>query len=210
MAEAEQAGVGDIVSDASFMELRTQFDAAQWQVSSTVPEGSSFALLTWTVVPEPIDAGAPPIVQQILAETLCHLGVNWFGSDEVSRSPGISVRVRRGPIQRIIRIARAEQPADVLSAFNTGTHDWSMAAQWIVVTERPLREGDQLKPLLVRLFEDWNLPAVWPPGVLAIVQAGVDGDGAGIYCRSRDIDDVFRKDLQRTSEAHGLRFNANE
>jgi hypothetical protein len=60
--------------------------------------------------------------------------------------------------------------------------------------------------LLRALLEDWEVPGSWPADVLAIIQAGVDGDAAGCHCRTPDIERDLRDALQRSATTHGVVF----
>ena len=100
-------------------------------------------------------------------------------------------------------IFRAERAAELLPAFEAGAHDWSMAAQWIVVASGPFTVKDVLR-LMETLLEDWKLPADWPEEVPLIVQAGVDGDAAGCHCRSSQIEQELCGALQRSATSHGV------
>jgi hypothetical protein len=50
------------------IEIRRRFEPTAWQVAiAKPPQGSTF-LLTWTVEPEPIDAGIPPAIRAVVAK----------------------------------------------------------------------------------------------------------------------------------------------
>jgi hypothetical protein len=113
------------------------------------------------------------------------------------------LHLRRKLASRRAFVFRADRPDDLLPAFESGAHDWSMAAQWIVVAAR---DGDGTGPLdVVRsLLEDWMVPAEWPAAVSAIIQAGVDGDAAGCHFRTPEIEREFRTALQRRASGRGV------
>ena len=114
-----------------------------------------------------------------------------------------TLSLRRGLSRRQAMIFRAERAAELLPAFEAGAHDWSMAAQWIVVASGPFTVKDVLR-LIETLLGDWELPADWPEQVPLIVQAGVDGDAAGCHCRTPQIEQELRRALQRSATSHGV------
>jgi hypothetical protein len=187
---------------SSVIEVRQHFDAIAWQVAASRAPASATFLLTWTVTPEPVDAGIPSPVRDVLAEALCAVGPCWFAGDADGRAPVTTLRLRRGVSSRTAPIFRVDRAEDLRPAFESGAHDWSMAAQWIVVAADG--ERDRVIDVLRTLLEDWNLPDDWPPDVSAIIQAGVDGDAAGIHCRTQEIADQLRAALERHGATHGI------
>jgi len=189
--------------DQAVIEVRRHFDANAWQLAA--PAAGSTLLVTWTVVPEPPDAGLPAAIQPVLAEALCALGPCWFAGDPGSGQPVARVRLRRHILAREALIFRADRPQDLLPAFDSGAHDWSMAAQWIAVgASSGGAAHERVVEVLESLLERWELPGDWPADVPAIIQAGVDGDAAGCHCRTREIEDALREALQRSAAAHGV------
>ena len=185
------------------IELRTRFDSRNWQIAARGPDAAPTLLVTWQVEPEPVDAGVPPLIQTVLTEALCRLGACWFAGDLGSATPVATLPLRRGLSLRQAMIFRAERAAELLPAFDAGAHDWSMAAQWIVVASGPFTVKDVL-PLIETLLGDWELPADWPAEVRLIVQAGADGDAAGCHCRTTQIEQELRGALQRSATSHGV------
>src|SRR4051812_33169359 len=185
------------------IELKRRFDPRDWQIAARSPEAAPTLLVTWQVEPEPVDAGVPPLIQTVLAEALCGIGPCWFAGDPDRGTPVATLSLRRGLSRRQAMIFRAERSAELLPAFESGAHDWSMAAQWIVVTSSHFRRDDVL-PLIETLLVDWKLPAEWPEEVPLIVQAGADGDAAGCHCRTPQIADNLNGALRRSAAAHGV------
>jgi hypothetical protein len=192
----------------SLIELRKHFDAKRWQVASEDAHLDSTFLVTWTVHPEPVDAGIPPGIRTVLAEALCSVGACWFAGDEGSGEPVATTRLHRQLASRKTLIFRADDGSQLLPAFESGAHDWSMAAQWIVVGASNDRSNDRIVAVLKTLLEEWKLPDDWPSDVSAIIQAGVDGDAAGCHCRTRDIEDALRDALRRCASAAGIAVHA--
>jgi hypothetical protein len=191
------------MSSTATIEVRRRFDSRSWQVAARGPASAPALLVTWQVQPEPVDAAVPPLIQAVLAEALCSLGPCWFAGDLGSGAPVATLSLRRGLSLRQAAIFRAERAAELLPAFEAGAHDWSMAAQWIVVASGPSKVADVL-PLVEVLLRDWKLPADWPDEVPLIVQAGVDGDAAGCHCRTPQIEKDLRGALQRSATARGV------
>jgi hypothetical protein len=187
---------------SAVIELRRHFDSTAWQIASHLARPGSTLLITWTVEPEPVDAGIPPTVRTVLAEALCDLGPCWFAGDE---EPGATATLllRRKLASRRAFIFRADRPDELLPAFESGAHDWSMAAQWIVVAARDRADAEPAD-LVRSLLENWKIPAAWPAAVLAIIQAGADGDAAGCHFRTMEIEQEMRAAVERRANARGI------
>jgi hypothetical protein len=112
--------------------------------------------------------------------------------------------LRRSFRVRSASIFRADGATDLLRAFESGSHDWSMAAQWVVVAAKGGASRDGILAVLQHLLELWELPADWPADVSAIIQAGVDGDAAGCHCRTQQIERDLRDALLHHAAAHGI------
>jgi hypothetical protein len=196
--------VGSLASGA--IELRRLFDRSRWQVASGGPPSGSTVLLAWTVLPDPVDAGIPPAIRAVVAEALCDLGPCWFAADEGDGSPVATLVLRRRLARGKALIFRADRAEELRAAFESGSHDWSMGAQWIVVGAKSAPSGDRILPVLRSLLETWELPVGWPADVSAIIQAGVDGDAAGCHCRTQEIERELRDALERRATLHGIDF----
>jgi hypothetical protein len=207
-AAREEAGNGLPADGPAVIELRKHFDSTRWQVASEDAHLGSTFLITWTVEPEPVDAGIPPGIGTVLAKALCSVGPCWFPGDEGSGAPVATARLHRQLTWREALIFRADEGSQLLPAFESGAHDWSMAAQWIVVGASDDRSNDRMVAVLKTLLEEWKLPDVWPSHVSAIIQAGVDGDAAGCHCRTRGIEDQLRDALRRCATADGITVHA--
>ncbi len=187
------------------IELKRHFDPGPWQIACRRAEDGPTLLLTWKLETDPVDGGIPPQVQLVLAEALCSLGACCFAGDAGSGTSIGTLTLRRGMSRRKTEIFRVETPADLAPAFDSGAHDWSMAAQWIVVSASAAGSGTVLA-LLKTLLDQWELPANWPLGVPVIVQAGVDGDAAGCHCRTPEAAQQLVDALQRSAAAHDVAF----
>jgi hypothetical protein len=192
----------------STIEIRKRFDSTRWQVAPEDAHLGSTFLVTWTVQPEPVDAGIPPDIRTALADALCSQGACWFPGDEGSGAPVARARLQRQLACREALIFRADDGSQLLPAFESGAHDWSMAAQWIVVGTSDDRSNDRIVAVLKTLLEEWKLPQDWPADVSAIIQAGVDGDAAGCHCRTRDVEDQLRDALRRCATRYGIAVHA--
>jgi hypothetical protein len=186
------------------LEIRRQFDANAWQVTSPGPPSGATVLLTWTVEPEPVDAGVPPAILAVLGEAFAALGPCWFAGDDGSAAPVATVRLRRGISSRKSPIFRVDRASALSAAFDSGAHNWSLGAQWIVIGAGDSAADDQIVDVIHTLLEDWQLPGDWPAEVSAIIQAGVDGDAAGCHCRTHEIERSLRDALERCAAAHGV------
>jgi len=186
------------------LDLCTEFDANRWQVAVSSSFLGKTLLLMWSVEPEPVDAGAPPLIQRVLAQALCELGVCWFAGDEDAGELVARVELRRGVASHRTQIFRADEARLLLAAFESGTHAWCMGAQWIVVGSRECAADDRAVSLIRALLERWALPAPWPGEILAVVQAGVDGDAAAVHCCSADVERSLRGILERVAQREAV------
>ena len=190
------------------IEVRHHFDLSLWQSVPLLPEPTSTLLVTWTLEPAHVDSGMPPIIQNPFAEALCALGdvVYAADADAQTAAPQIAqVQVRSGLRRRLLMLFRARSAPQVLPAFDSGIHPWSMNAQWLIVTD-PSLAFDLLEPLARTLYEDWQLPVPWPEALPLLVQAGVDGDAAICHCRDRRIDEQFCTALRLATIESGANF----
>jgi hypothetical protein len=82
-----------------------------------------------------------------------------------------------------------------------------MNAQWLIVTAPSGLEFQLLEPLARTLYQDWQLPAHWPEGLLLIVQAGVDGDAAICHCANSHVAETLLSALQIAATDAGAGFH---
>ena len=181
------------------LELRSHFDAKAWQVTPAGEPGRTL-LVSWTIEPEPVDAGPPPEVRSVLAAALCSLGSCWFAGDDTAGRPVATLRLQRRLAARGVTVFRADAPRELGAAFESGAHDWSQAAQWIVVAARDHADA-RAAALIQRLLEGWKLPDGWPAEALAIVQAATDGDAAACHCRTADVERALRVALEQAARS---------
>ena len=189
------------------LEVRHRFDQALWKSVPPPATPASTLLVTWTLEPEPVDGGMPPSVQTPFASALCALGTVFYAGDaeaETAATQIAEVQVRSGLRRRLLMLFRAQSESEVLPAFESGIHDWSLNAQWLMVADPAAPQ--QLDALTRTLYQDRQLPDPWPDGVLMIVQAGVDGDAAICHCRNRQIDQRFCSLLGDSANAAGAGF----
>ncbi len=177
------------------LEVREQFDAKVWQTAE--PRGVGWAgLLTWEVTQAPVDGGIPDEVARVFAAALCETGRVVYAGDG-------DAQARRTWQRNTETMFIADSVEEVLPAFNSGMHDWSMNAQWLVIMDAAADPGAVLDAGK-KLYEDWTLPSGWPSGVKMIVQAAVDGDGAACYCADQSIKRSFLVSLRRHAERAGM------
>jgi hypothetical protein len=191
------------------IEVQHHFDPTLWQSAPLPAKPASTLLVTWTVDPEPIDAGMPPSAQALFAAALCTLGTVFYAADAEAQKAATQiaeVQIRISLRRLLLRLFRAESKNEVLPAFESGLHDWSMNAQWLIVAARTDLELDVLEPLARTLYQDWRLPTPWPESVFLIVQAGVDGDAAICHCRDREVDERLCTALRVAATDAGARF----
>ena len=180
------------------IKIQREFDPALWESAPFPAKPASTLLVTWTVDPEPVDGGMPPEIQMLFARALCSLGTVFYAADAEAQKTAALVAefpVRRGLRRQSLLLFRAAAEREVLPAFESGLHDWSSNAQWLIVAGPSGLENRVLEPLARTLYQDWHLPAPWPDGVLLIVQAGVDGDAAICHCKDEEVDRQFCRAL---------------
>lgn len=195
------------------IEVRHQFDPTFWQSVPLLAEPTSTVLVTWTLEPAPDDGGMPPSVQAPFAAALCALGTVFYAADAEAQEAATQiaeVAVKRVLRRRKLLLYRARSERGVLPAFESGTHDWSMNAQWLIVAGPSGLESDRLEAVARSLYQDWRLPTPWPESVLLIVQAGVDGDAAICHCKDRQVDDRLCSALRVAASEMGASFKFDE
>ncbi|MEO0821508.1 MAG: hypothetical protein AAF074_13900 [Pseudomonadota bacterium] len=161
------------------------FDARVWEVAAPA---MPTRLLTWKLAEDPVDAGPPEAVAAPLAAALAGLGRVVFAEKEPANDQAVFGAIRLpGILGATTALVLADEAAGVRGAFEATGHDWSQAAQWIVVLERSAPASEALTAFIQSLYADWEIPATWPNAVVAVVKAGVDGDAAGITARSEDV-----------------------
>lgn len=191
------------------LEIIHDYDAARWQVAKS--SGDSF-LLTWTLSPQPPDAAIPASVACLFAHALLDLGELAFGGDAGAESVVMMVPVRRWLRFGQVALVSAGSVAAALPAFDCAGHDWSQNAQWLIVANPAISAlpADGLKRLVQQLFQEWSLPRSFPPGVVVIVQAAVDGDGAPCHCRDGEIAKRLMNSLEFYAGSAGASFAVRE
>lgn len=178
-----------------------EFDPTVWQIASPAAAGSSL-LLTWRVTPQPPDGGMPDCVMQVFAQALCSMGPVVFAGDEEDGDSRCfqELVIRRGLRRLNLALYCANSIAQLLPAFASGRHDWSMNAQWLVVMGSRTADNDIVAAVRT-LYEEWALPEPWPSGALMIVQAAVDGDGAACFSANKTVEEVFVEALGKSARA---------
>ncbi len=192
------------------LEIEERFDGKRWQVCSAAAPAST-VLLSWRVTPEPVDAGVPEPVARCLANALLRLGDVYFGGDEseagVGEAPVASIELRGGLRRHVLQLFCADEANAVLPAFDSAVHPWTRNAQWLLVSRRLVgRQGvdEGLKELVQRLYREGKLPPLWPKGVAAIVQAAVDGDGAGCSFEDEEARERFLAAMGEAAAEAGI------
>jgi hypothetical protein len=142
-------------------------------------------------------------VRGVLAAAFCSLGSCWFAGDDdaAPARPVATLRLRRRLASHSSRVFRADAPLELGAAFDSGAHDWSQAAQWIVVGARDPAADARAAAVIQTLLELWKLPDEWPPEVLVIVQAGADGDAAACHCRTAELEGRLRSALEAAARS---------
>ncbi len=191
------------------IEVRHHFDPTLWKSAPLPPKPASTLLVTWTLHPEPVDGGMPPIVQSLFSAAVCALGTVYYAADAEAQTVAtqiVEIQVRQSLRRHLITLFRAQSPNQVLPAFESGLHNWSLNAQWLLVTGPSPLPLDALEPLARTLYQDWHLPTPWPEDVLIIVQSGVDGDAAICHCRGSQIAEKLSNSLRQVVTTTDVAF----
>jgi hypothetical protein len=162
-------------------------------------------------VPEPSDGGMPPRVQVPFAAAVCALGTVFYAADtDAARVATLvaEVSVKQGLRRRKLSLFCAHSGPAVLPAFESGIHNWSANAQWLIVSSPSGLDPALLGCLARTLYQDWHLPNPWPEAVMLIIQAGVDGDAAICHCKDRWVDERFCRALHAAATEANANYNA--
>ena len=192
------------------LDIRDEFDRLAWQIAQPI-QSASTVLVTWTVTPEPVDAGMPMRVAEPFSDALAALGAVLFAGDPDHQTSVAAIRtipLRRGLRRHDLFLFRASTGIQVLPAFSSGRHDWSMGAQWLVVIDRAAAVDTDLGALVKQLFED-SFPQRWPGALRVIIQAAVEGDGAACHCRDHAVRDELIGAMRRSAGAYGAQLRVN-
>ena len=134
-------------------------------------------------------------------------GISFTSNNDLDEGRLLENYGRLRPAHSIF-LFRASTGIQVLPAFSSGRHDWSMGAQWLVVIDRAAAVDTDLGALVKQLFED-SFPQRWPGALRVIIQAAVDGDGAACHCRDPAVRDELIDAMQRSAGAYGAQLRVN-
>lgn len=177
-----------------------QFDRHKWRISQ-----SSFptTLLEWEENVKLVDAGVPQAIQSAICDGLLQFGTILYADSNPENAHRVMSRLVtwRWLKRTIIPIVSAKNHDDGVKAFDADGFDWTQAAQWIIVINN--QSGNTpvtIKSMMTYIFKHWAIPKTWPADVIAIIQAGVDGDAAAISCKDAET-------LERVKTAISIRLN---
>jgi len=186
--------------------LSLQFDPGRWHVVEPPQAPGAGFLFGWTVTPDPVDAGIPQPVARVLAEAAVSIGTVFFGgdADPYGEKGSQQIRFRRHWWRSSeLTVYRATSVETVLPAFDSARHDWSMNAQWLVVSD-----SSGLTPetatVLKTLYANWTLPDPWPAGIRMIIQSAIDGDAAACYVQDPAAQESFIKAVHQSAVTAGM------
>ena len=162
---------------------------SEWQLGVLPPSMGRMMLIGWKQDPEPVDAGVPDDVAAVVARALTSIGRVTFPSSAVHASAGGWSPFKRGPDAG--DLLSTTDPQTVTQAFDDAAHPWSMQGQVLLISAPsvPPPEIDR-KRLRALLENDWSgaADALAPPGVIAVLRPGVDGDLAGLLTLTADAE----------------------
>lgn len=161
-----------------------------WQLGVLPPSMGRMMLIGWKKDPEPVDAGVPEDVAAVVARALTSIGRVTFPSSAVHAPAGGGWSpFKRGPGSA--DLLSTTDPQTVMQAFDDAAHPWWMQGQVLVISAPsvPSPEIDR-KHLRALLENDWSgvADALSPPGVIAVLRPGVDGDLAGLLTLTADAE----------------------
>lgn len=149
---------------------RDQFDQ-RWELPIPLAKSVQQALIGWSVSPAPVDAGLPEPVAHVL-------------SNAVLKHFLVTFPTRQG---RQISFVHSRDSGSIRSAFEDDYFDWTQKHQCLFLSpiEAPPPQISQSDLMLVRRGE--SMDEISRVGVKGLVLPGVDGDVAGIYTFSPDL-----------------------
>lgn len=200
---------------------------AHWGLGSASPD-RPLVLIGWRVRPEPVDAGMPAAVADILSRAMCATG--WAGFPASTRSdlgglappgdddtriasvPGSGGRWRRllGDGTDFARQVSTRRPDHARTLFDDPGHPW-----WLGAQAASLSDPDRPPPTLdaatwrALLGPGWRsvVPALSVLGpVLGVLRAGVDGDVLGLCGAAPAFEDAFLGRVRGEAHAAGASY----
>ena len=161
-----------------------------WQLGALPPSIGRMMLVGWKKDPEPVDGGVPEDVAPLLARAFTSIGrVTFLSSAVHAATAGGWWPLKRAPGPA--ELTSTTDPQTLMQAFDDAAHPWSMQGQVLLISAPsvPSPEIDR-KHLRALLENDWSGAAdvLSPPGVIAVLRPGVDGDLAGLLTLTADVE----------------------
>lgn len=175
---------GDMVQD--FLVCLDWTDS-RWELPSVASSMQS-CLIGWRSAPA-VDAGIPEWAADLLARTMVKHAL-------------VTFPVRTGGRTRFVHASRADEAR---AAFNAEHFDWTQRGQVIVLS--PPHSPPELSESHLHMAGDGaRLKTLSNLGATGVLLPGVDGDVAGLYTFSSDLQNVLLASLKTACRDFGAGF----
>jgi hypothetical protein len=176
----------------------------KWQVRA--PAQGELLLLGWFDADDTVDDGVPDWARGLLARVFTHGYWVTFPATESPARAGVAIvrRVER-IFHRSFKVVTTRDPRIAQHAFDDAGFPWWLQAQVILLTPADHAAIELDADTVVKLATSDSV--LWPPGIVAQVRAGVDGDLAAVYCTERSIADELVARLAEHARDASVQFD---
>lgn len=198
---------------------------AHWQVGHLPVEKYFLTIIGWRVIPQPIDAGVPKKIAEVLARAMTSVARITFPSSDIkhnisdSRSSingDFAISIKENFIDRIINtfshapsiaLLSTRKPETALLMFDDSWFHWNMQGQIALLSESDGNLPEIDKQTLFGLFEDtWVESATdfQDIGIKGIMRPGVDGDLAAFLSLTKEFEKNLLTAMENETRAAGF------
>ena len=174
--------------DALFA-CRGQLDQ-RWELPAPLSKSVEQVIIGWSVSPTPVDAGLPEPVANVLSNALVRHFLVTYPTNKGRRISFVHAREREG----------------VRSAFDDAYFDWSQKQQCLFLSPTQAPPPELSENDLIRVLQSKTLYELTDLGVNGLVLPGVDGDVAGIYTFTQDLQHQLLGDIGAACDEAGSRL----
>lgn len=179
-------------------QITRAFSCKKWEISeSKYPS----ALLQWDEDPWPVDAEVPLRLKDALSTSLLQRGTILFGDNPKEPDNSVMGRMRLRSLAKPSCLVQATDASAARRAFDASEHHWYMGLQWIFSVDLNTASHNDIVEFATEVYRDWTVPSVWPDYLRVLIEAGVDGCAAGIFCRTEEDLTTFTTELIASFEA---------
>lgn len=149
-----------------------------------------------------VDAHVPEQIVDALAACLLNHGTVLFADNSKNSTNEEVGLLRLGLIGKQSSLVKAADQDQVQNAFDARSHDWSMGAQWLMSVDLDLASKSDIVDFATSLYKNWQVPSQWPDFLKVLIEAGVDGDAAGVFCKTASTLEDITTDLITFLDEH--------